>query len=164
MQVNVNLAGLPALVVPCGFVEGGSAGLPVGLQMIGSPFSEVIKCYCWSWMLAHQYHLFHAWQFIFSFLYFSSNFLLFENPPMICFVSVSLGEFAENRAYLWANAPELQFCPTIAGRELAAMRHQSSLPCSWLRGPFYSRQDSFHVVYWPRQFVKCLYNWLGSLV
>ena len=42
MQVNVNLAGLPALVVPCGFVEGGSAGLPVGLQMIGSPFSEVI--------------------------------------------------------------------------------------------------------------------------
>ncbi|XP_040379190.1 glutamyl-tRNA(Gln) amidotransferase subunit A, chloroplastic/mitochondrial-like [Oryza brachyantha] len=39
-QVNVNLAGLPALVVPCGFVEGGFAGLPVGLQMIGSPFSE----------------------------------------------------------------------------------------------------------------------------
>jgi len=38
--VNVNLAGLPALVVPCGFVEGGAAGLPVGLQMIGSPFSE----------------------------------------------------------------------------------------------------------------------------
>ncbi|CAM0901946.1 unnamed protein product [Alopecurus aequalis] len=40
MTVNVNLAGLPALVVPCGFVEGGTAGLPVGLQMIGSPFSE----------------------------------------------------------------------------------------------------------------------------
>ncbi|TKW06894.1 hypothetical protein SEVIR_7G270900v4 [Setaria viridis] len=40
MTVNVNLAGLPALVVPCGFVEGGAAGLPVGLQMIGSPFSE----------------------------------------------------------------------------------------------------------------------------
>ncbi|KAG6482079.1 hypothetical protein ZIOFF_058706 [Zingiber officinale] len=40
MTVNVNLAGLPALVVPCGFVEGGSAGLPVGLQMIGSSFSE----------------------------------------------------------------------------------------------------------------------------
>ncbi|KAI5010180.1 hypothetical protein ZWY2020_012317 [Hordeum vulgare] len=40
MTVNVNMAGLPALVVPCGFVEGGSAGLPVGLQMIGSPFSE----------------------------------------------------------------------------------------------------------------------------
>ncbi|OAY70728.1 Glutamyl-tRNA(Gln) amidotransferase subunit A, chloroplastic/mitochondrial [Ananas comosus] len=40
MTVNVNLAGLPALVVPCGFVEGGAAGLPVGLQLIGSPFSE----------------------------------------------------------------------------------------------------------------------------
>ncbi|KAJ6830425.1 glutamyl-tRNA(Gln) amidotransferase subunit A, chloroplastic/mitochondrial [Iris pallida] len=40
MTVNVNLAGLPALVVPCGFVEGGNAGLPVGLQMIGSAFSE----------------------------------------------------------------------------------------------------------------------------
>ncbi|VAH38034.1 unnamed protein product [Triticum turgidum subsp. durum] len=39
-MVNVNMAGLPALVVPCGFVQGGSAGLPVGLQMIGSPFSE----------------------------------------------------------------------------------------------------------------------------
>ncbi|KZV56294.1 glutamyl-tRNA(Gln) amidotransferase subunit A, chloroplastic/mitochondrial [Dorcoceras hygrometricum] len=40
MTVNVNLAGLPALVVPCGFVEGGSAGLPVGIQMIGAAFNE----------------------------------------------------------------------------------------------------------------------------
>ncbi|XP_044500676.1 glutamyl-tRNA(Gln) amidotransferase subunit A, chloroplastic/mitochondrial isoform X2 [Mangifera indica] len=40
MTVNVNLAGLPALVLPCGFVEGGSAGLPVGLQMIGRAFDE----------------------------------------------------------------------------------------------------------------------------
>ncbi|KAJ0988323.1 hypothetical protein J5N97_006679 [Dioscorea zingiberensis] len=40
MTVNVNLAGLPALVVPCGFVEGGTAGLPVGLQIIGPAFSE----------------------------------------------------------------------------------------------------------------------------
>ncbi|XP_015880339.3 glutamyl-tRNA(Gln) amidotransferase subunit A, chloroplastic/mitochondrial [Ziziphus jujuba] len=40
MTVNVNLAGLPALVLPCGFVDGGSAGLPVGLQMIGAPFDE----------------------------------------------------------------------------------------------------------------------------
>ncbi|XP_073028249.1 glutamyl-tRNA(Gln) amidotransferase subunit A, chloroplastic/mitochondrial [Primulina eburnea] len=40
MTVNVNLAGLPALVVPCGFVEGGSAGLPVGIQMIGAAFDE----------------------------------------------------------------------------------------------------------------------------
>ncbi|KAK6142263.1 hypothetical protein DH2020_022611 [Rehmannia glutinosa] len=40
MTVNVNLAGLPALVLPCGFVEGGSAGLPVGFQMIGAAFDE----------------------------------------------------------------------------------------------------------------------------
>ncbi|KAK7387048.1 hypothetical protein VNO78_27524 [Psophocarpus tetragonolobus] len=40
MTVNVNLAGLPALVLPCGFVEGGPAGLPVGLQMIGAAFNE----------------------------------------------------------------------------------------------------------------------------
>lgn len=42
MQVNVNLAGLPALVIPCGFVERGSNGLPVGLQIIGAAFDEVV--------------------------------------------------------------------------------------------------------------------------
>ena len=32
----INLAGVPGLVVPCGFSE----GLPVGLQLIGKPFAE----------------------------------------------------------------------------------------------------------------------------
>ncbi|KAL4203376.1 hypothetical protein AMTRI_Chr01g103680 [Amborella trichopoda] len=40
MTVNVNLAGLPALVLPCGFVQSGDVGLPVGLQLIGSAFDE----------------------------------------------------------------------------------------------------------------------------
>jgi len=31
-----NLAGLPALVLPCGFAE----GMPVALQLVGSPYSE----------------------------------------------------------------------------------------------------------------------------
>jgi aspartyl-tRNA(Asn)/glutamyl-tRNA(Gln) amidotransferase subunit A len=35
--VPVNLAGLPGISVPCGF---NSAGLPVGLQLIGKPFAE----------------------------------------------------------------------------------------------------------------------------
>ncbi len=35
--VSVNLAGLPGLVVPCGF---DSQGLPIGLQLIGNAFAE----------------------------------------------------------------------------------------------------------------------------
>jgi aspartyl-tRNA(Asn)/glutamyl-tRNA(Gln) amidotransferase subunit A len=31
-----NLAGLPALSIPCGFAD----GMPMGLQLVGSPFSE----------------------------------------------------------------------------------------------------------------------------
>ena len=33
----MNIAGLPAVSIPCGFGEG---GLPIGLQLIGQKFSE----------------------------------------------------------------------------------------------------------------------------
>ncbi|CAI5976903.1 unnamed protein product [Closterium sp. NIES-65] len=39
-QVNVNLAGLPAISLPCGLAPGGPHGLPIGLQIIGAPFAE----------------------------------------------------------------------------------------------------------------------------
>ncbi|MFI3226775.1 MAG: Asp-tRNA(Asn)/Glu-tRNA(Gln) amidotransferase subunit GatA [Clostridia bacterium] len=35
--ISVNLAGLPGLVVPCGYSK---AGMPIGLQIIGNAFSE----------------------------------------------------------------------------------------------------------------------------
>jgi aspartyl-tRNA(Asn)/glutamyl-tRNA(Gln) amidotransferase subunit A len=35
--IGVNLAGLPAISVPCGFTTG---GLPIGLQLIAQPFAE----------------------------------------------------------------------------------------------------------------------------
>jgi aspartyl-tRNA(Asn)/glutamyl-tRNA(Gln) amidotransferase subunit A len=35
--ISVNLAGLPGLVVPCGFDDG---GLPIGLQIVTPPFAE----------------------------------------------------------------------------------------------------------------------------
>jgi aspartyl-tRNA(Asn)/glutamyl-tRNA(Gln) amidotransferase subunit A len=41
MTVNLNLSGLPAVVVPCGFAEADGGGkLPVGLQMVGRMFGE----------------------------------------------------------------------------------------------------------------------------
>ena len=37
LTTSVNLAGLPAVVVPCGF---DGAGLPIGMQLIGRRFDE----------------------------------------------------------------------------------------------------------------------------
>jgi aspartyl-tRNA(Asn)/glutamyl-tRNA(Gln) amidotransferase subunit A len=51
--IAVNLAGLPGLSIPCGF---DSAGLPVGLQLIGDYFSEARML-----GIAHQYQLATDW-------------------------------------------------------------------------------------------------------
>ena len=44
--IGANLAGLPAISVPCGFVD----GLPVGLHLVGTHFAESMLLRC-----AHQY-------------------------------------------------------------------------------------------------------------
>jgi aspartyl-tRNA(Asn)/glutamyl-tRNA(Gln) amidotransferase subunit A len=51
--IGVNLAGLPAASVPCGFTR---AGLPIGLQLIGQPFKEADLL-----ALAHIYEQAHGW-------------------------------------------------------------------------------------------------------
>lgn len=51
--ISVNLAGIPAISVPCGFTK---KGLPVGLQILGKPFAEesLLK-------VAHAYEQKTAW-------------------------------------------------------------------------------------------------------
>ncbi|MFI5356758.1 MAG: Asp-tRNA(Asn)/Glu-tRNA(Gln) amidotransferase subunit GatA, partial [Opitutales bacterium] len=51
--IGVNLAGLPAISLPCGFT---SAGLPIGLQLIGQPFQEAGLL-----AIAHAYESAHEW-------------------------------------------------------------------------------------------------------
>ena len=51
--IGVNLAGLPALSLPCGFTPG---GLPIGLQLIGQPFREADLL-----AMAHTYEQAHDW-------------------------------------------------------------------------------------------------------
>lgn len=51
--IGVNLAGLPAVSVPCGFTGG---GLPIGFQLIGQPFQEASLL-----GIAHAYDRAHAW-------------------------------------------------------------------------------------------------------
>lgn len=52
--IGVNLAGLPAISVPCGFTHG---GLPIGFQLIGQPFQESSLL-----GIAHAYDRAHEWR------------------------------------------------------------------------------------------------------
>jgi len=54
--IGANLAGLPAISIPCGFVQEGGKDLPVGLQLVGPHFAE-------SRLLAvsHQYQRLTDW-------------------------------------------------------------------------------------------------------
>jgi aspartyl-tRNA(Asn)/glutamyl-tRNA(Gln) amidotransferase subunit A len=52
--IGVNLAGLPALSVPCGLT---SEGLPIGLQLIGQPFQEANLL-----AIAQAYESAHDWK------------------------------------------------------------------------------------------------------
>ena len=51
--IGVNLAGLPAISVPCGFTSG---GLPIGFQLVGQPFQEANLL-----AIAHAYDAEHGW-------------------------------------------------------------------------------------------------------
>lgn len=52
--ISANLAGVPALSLPCGFDRG---GLPIGLQLVGRAFEEGLL-----FSAAHAYEQAHAWK------------------------------------------------------------------------------------------------------
>ena len=55
--IGVNLAGLPALSLPCGFTQ---SGLPIGLQLIGQPFREAdLLATAEAYEQAHDWNLRH---------------------------------------------------------------------------------------------------------
>ena len=53
LTMPFNLAGLPAVSLPCGFTTG---GLPIGLQLVGKPFEESMIL-----RIAHAYQLLTDW-------------------------------------------------------------------------------------------------------
>jgi aspartyl-tRNA(Asn)/glutamyl-tRNA(Gln) amidotransferase subunit A len=53
LTMPFNLAGLPAISLPCGFTSG---GLPIGLQIVGKPFEESMIL-----RIAHAYQLLTDW-------------------------------------------------------------------------------------------------------
>ena len=54
--IGANLAGLPAISIPCGFVREDGRDLPVGLQLVGPHFSEPRLL-----AASHQYQLLTDW-------------------------------------------------------------------------------------------------------
>lgn len=54
--VSANIAGIPGLVVPCGFVERDNGDLPVGLQILGKHFDEATL-----FRLGHAYEQSTVW-------------------------------------------------------------------------------------------------------
>jgi aspartyl-tRNA(Asn)/glutamyl-tRNA(Gln) amidotransferase subunit A len=55
-SIAANLAGLPAISIPCGFVEDGGSELPVGLQLVGPHFGESVLL-----SASHQYQRLTDW-------------------------------------------------------------------------------------------------------
>ena len=55
-SIAANLAGLPGISIPCGFVDEGGKQLPVGLQLVGPHFGESRLL-----SVSHQYQLRTDW-------------------------------------------------------------------------------------------------------